>query len=814
MSAVTIYAPGLTVEVIDRDPTTPPVDPPPVGSYDPAGIGTIINYFTNTHADVNPCPQNTCVYSGVTKQGSLFNDTGMTWAPNYGKKGAFVFTGGGHNDYYGNEVYVADIDTKLVKRITDPSLNIFTDAAHLVQGNNLTYWRGYHSHMVTGELWADNNFANAADGYPPAIGNKATLPNQPGPTHLFDYGVYLPPGFGTTDPQGAFVTVARPALTPVGSASGRMAHILPLSNPTWSRFSTNVLIYPPANSGAFLDKKRRRLVAHTCQGNSSLTDLEICPLDSPTWATFIHNSAVIMHQKGRWYHLEELDLYAYLVDANLYLIDPETKVLSKVVIPNYPASTALRPGSSTWCEALGGFVFYAGDTTMTAYLIKAMGDPKLSASWVMTPLQFAGDAPQMDYSPTQSFPISRFQWTGDAFYWFARVEVPGQQWKLKPAAGGTTPPVDPPPPDNPPVDPPPNTATNYIDRSHPYNALTTTLTGKDGTITTLHWGISGNDDGDGNGTFIANGSFSAFVKGQRLVLNGNHVYARVLTNGVYGPWMEGTLYGPAAVPAGVTVVDPGPPPVPANLPMIGAYRLGELLHVDCESESEIMTKAPGGVALPYANEPEFLVTPGGMKYMRFSSFPAGERLIAWKFPFAPQEEVWVRYHLMPEHDVVTNMTEVGVKLPGMMGSGDTGEITWRMEHQPPRANGNLPVVDYQYDAEHGTVGFPMFRAMGGAVFIPDQFTAIEQYAKLNTFAADGTPNHDGIGAVRVNGHEVWRSETELYRKLPTTKIDRFWANVYHGGTGKYFTPPAHYRIACIDVSAIGTLGVHPSLLAA
>ena len=84
MSAVTIYAPGLTVEVIDRDPTTPPVDPPPVGSYDPAGIGTIINYFTNTHADVNPCPQNTCVYSGVTKQGSLINDTGMTWAPNYG----------------------------------------------------------------------------------------------------------------------------------------------------------------------------------------------------------------------------------------------------------------------------------------------------------------------------------------------------------------------------------------------------------------------------------------------------------------------------------------------------------------------------------------------------------------------------------------------------------------------------------------------------------------------------------------------------------------------------------------------------------
>jgi hypothetical protein len=321
----------------------------------------------------------------------------------------------------------------------------------------------------------------------------------------------------------------------------------------------------------------------------------------------------------------------------------------------------------------------------------------------------------------------------------------------------------------------------YIDRSHPG-----TLTMTSGPIP-LHWTLAGNDDANGISTFIANGSFATAIKGTRLVLQDGVVYAKQ-TNGT---WIAGSLYG--GTPTNVKVFDTGPAPIPLELTMVGEYRPGDVLRLDLTSEAALRAVSPRGtIAEPYAFEPEYRTDADGIHYLRFSSFPKAERLIAWRIPFAPMNDVYARYLLWPEHDVVTNMTEIGVKLPGLAG----GEVTWRMEHKPPRNDGLLPVVDYLYDAERGTVGFPEFRTMGGAMFVPGRWTSIEQHVKLNTPGVA-----DGIGEVWVNGHSVWRSTTELYRKNPSTQITEFFANVYHGGVGKYFTPPAHYRIARIEISS-------------
>jgi hypothetical protein len=333
----------------------------------------------------------------------------------------------------------------------------------------------------------------------------------------------------------------------------------------------------------------------------------------------------------------------------------------------------------------------------------------------------------------------------------------------------------------------------YIDRSHPG-----TLTMTSGPIP-LHWALAGNDDANGISTFIANGSFATAIKGTRLVLQDGVVYAKQPN----GTWIAGSLYGGA--PTSVKVFDTGPAPMPAELTMTGDYRPGDVLRLDLTSEAALRAVAPRGtIAEPYASEPEYGTDANGIHYLRFSSFPKAERLIAWRIPFAPMDDVYARYLLWPEHDVVTNMTEIGVKLPGLAG----GEVTWRMEHKPPRNDGDLPVVDYLYDAEHGTVGYPEFRTMGGAMFIPGRWTSIEQHIKLNTPGVA-----DGIGEVWVNGHSVWHSTTELYRKNPSTRISEFFANVYHGGVGKYFTPPAHYRIARIEISS-RYIGVPPELVRA
>lgn len=335
----------------------------------------------------------------------------------------------------------------------------------------------------------------------------------------------------------------------------------------------------------------------------------------------------------------------------------------------------------------------------------------------------------------------------------------------------------------------PNT---FIDRAHP-GTLVMIERG-----TTLRWSIAGNDDADGLSTFIANGSFSTAIKGTRLVLQDGAVYAKQLD----GSWIAGSLWGSQTTT--LKVEDPGPAPIPVDLSMTGPYRPGDILNLDLTDEAALRHVAPRGTtAEPYAYDPQYATDGVGIHYLRFASSPKNERLIAWQIGFKPQDDVYARYLLWPEADVITGMTEIGVKLPGLAG----GEVTWRMEHQRPRRDGNLPLVDYLYDAESGTVGFPGFRTMGGAVLVPGRWTSIEQHVRLNTPGVA-----DGIGEVWVNGHLVWSSTRELYRKDPATHIKQFFANVYHGGVGKFFTPPAHYRIARIEVSR-QYIGVPPELAA-
>lgn len=79
----------------------------------------------NSHMEaVDPCPSNTCVYSG--SQQNVIN----AW--NSGaydtQRDRLILWGGGHGDYGGNEIYVFDINSLTWTRLTDPSTNVVSDA--------------------------------------------------------------------------------------------------------------------------------------------------------------------------------------------------------------------------------------------------------------------------------------------------------------------------------------------------------------------------------------------------------------------------------------------------------------------------------------------------------------------------------------------------------------------------------------------------------------------------------------------------------------------------------------------------------------
>jgi hypothetical protein len=87
----------------------------------------------NSHlADLDPCPQRTCSYSGAEGQAAVIDD----WSG-----GAFdtqrdrlILFGGGHGGYAGNEVYAFDLATLKWSRLSNPSDPPATDTAYAQNG--------------------------------------------------------------------------------------------------------------------------------------------------------------------------------------------------------------------------------------------------------------------------------------------------------------------------------------------------------------------------------------------------------------------------------------------------------------------------------------------------------------------------------------------------------------------------------------------------------------------------------------------------------------------------------------------------------
>ncbi|MEM9191844.1 MAG: DUF2625 family protein, partial [Myxococcota bacterium] len=85
----------------------------------PAGQWMVIS--NNTLRDVMACPDGGCPYRGNTGIKSVMRAwCGGAFATQLGAFGSLIAFGGGHADYYGNEVYAFDIATGLWSRVSEP----------------------------------------------------------------------------------------------------------------------------------------------------------------------------------------------------------------------------------------------------------------------------------------------------------------------------------------------------------------------------------------------------------------------------------------------------------------------------------------------------------------------------------------------------------------------------------------------------------------------------------------------------------------------------------------------------------------------
>lgn len=75
----------------------------------------------NTIDDVDPCPAQDCSFSAVEGISGVVDDwCGGVFASGFGVSGGLVVHGGGHNGYFGSELYVFDIESQLWERYTEP----------------------------------------------------------------------------------------------------------------------------------------------------------------------------------------------------------------------------------------------------------------------------------------------------------------------------------------------------------------------------------------------------------------------------------------------------------------------------------------------------------------------------------------------------------------------------------------------------------------------------------------------------------------------------------------------------------------------
>jgi len=182
---------------------------------------------------------------------------------------------------------------------------------------------------------------------------------------------------------------------------------------------------------------------------------------------------------------------------------------------------------------------------------------------------------------------------------------------------------------------------------------------------------------------------------------------------------------------------------------------------------------------------------------------SGSSILTWReYPAAGRKyaDLYVRYLMRIDPDVYAGMNELGVKLPGFEGDG----FSYRMEHgAQSQANPDVfRLIIYAYDAtrpfddpNRGSVERRTSVCMKtGNVY------CIEQHVRVNTVAADGSANRDGLIEIFVDGVLVYADTQAQVTKSANAGITSIpFANFYHGGTGVP-RAPIHYEFSGVAVS--------------
>ena len=160
----------------------------------------------------------------------------------------------------------------------------------------------------------------------------------------------------------------------------------------------------------------------------------------------------------------------------------------------------------------------------------------------------------------------------------------------------------------------------------------------------------------------------------------------------------------------------------------------------------------------------------------------------------PMNDLYLRYCLMLEPDILVGMNEIGVKLAGFKALPQN-VVSTTMWHAQPDAQGRIRLTTYWWGEGLQTDKWWAADLITGRYLIPGQWHCLEQHLKLNSMNPDGTPNADAV-------MEAWLDDALIFSKSnfvihrytgPNLGIDAVHGQIYHGGQSVPLKP-IHYRM--------------------
>jgi hypothetical protein len=359
----------------------------------------------NTIDSVKPYPTGGApVYKGVIGVQALTRAwASAAFAREFSTNGAMLCHNGGDGDYWGNEVYAFDFDTRRWERLSNPTLamsgNALADSA-----------RNQSDPLHFNRVECEHGPAVAEYGYGPLPAGT-----QPGVPHVYD-GMLWIPGSYVGNQRGALL---RPQSTFVyGARSTGRAHYFNLDTRTWGRFSVN-RGGPPAP----LISARQPILGHDEERQRiyhsyGYLDLPTKTQVNRTWTNLSDNTSGVFDNARRLWLMPRVLLsdHASAAPGTLRAIavdSTSTAVELPMAGTVWPRNYALHAGM-LYCPDLDCYFLYSqGTQTMPRnaqemYRIQPPSSNPLTNPWTVSRITMDGDTVVADPSPIGNY--KRFMW--------------------------------------------------------------------------------------------------------------------------------------------------------------------------------------------------------------------------------------------------------------------------------------------------------------------------------------------------------------------------------------------------------------------